>query len=73
MSGVHPELHFGLFHRKAYGFSRLTGPRMQRRIYFEPRLAGFFLCLNNIFNLLVPPRGYRFAAIRQTRRLRSHT
>jgi len=58
MSELLPSLHFGLFHRECCGISRLSLPRMQRRVAFvmKPCLVGYFCCSNSIFHLLVLPR-----------------
>ena len=60
MSEILLRLYSGLLHREGNGLSCLSVPRMQRRFGFVLRLclAGYFLCLNNVFHVLVPPRGY---------------
>jgi len=67
VSEILPRLHFRLFHREVCELPRLNVPRMQRRGFVpKPCLAGYFRCLNNIFSLFVPTKGYFFAIIRHT-------
>jgi len=56
------------FSREGCGFSRLSVPRMQRRVGFvlKPGFVGYFLGVNSIFHLFVTPRGYIFAICRHT-------
>ena len=75
MSEFLARLHFRLFHRAFCGFSRLSLPRMQRRVGFvmKPCLVGYFPCSNTIVHLLLPPRGYFLPLFATTSRWPPHT
>jgi len=63
MSEIVPRLHLGLYHLEGCGLlhpSVSQVSEMLRRFGFVPRsnLVCDFICVNSIFHLLVPQRGY---------------
>jgi len=61
-------LKFWIFNRECCGLSRPSVSRMQRKFSFVlgPGPAVYFIYLNSIFHLQIPPMSYFFAIIRQT-------